>query len=32
MNQLLAKETGTPLSKVEKDTVRDYWMNAQLEK
>ena len=29
INHLLAKETGTPLSKVEKDTVRDYWMNAQ---
>lgn len=29
INKLLAKETGTPLEKVEKDTVRDYWMNAQ---
>lgn len=29
INHLLAKETGTPLAKVEKDTVRDYWMNAQ---
>lgn len=29
INKLLAEETGTPLDKVEKDTVRDYWMNAQ---
>jgi ATP-dependent Clp protease protease subunit len=29
INRLLADETGTPLEKVEKDTVRDYWMNAQ---
>ena len=29
INKLLAKETGTALEKVEKDTVRDYWMNAQ---
>ncbi len=29
INKMLAKETGTPLEKVEKDTVRDYWMNAQ---
>jgi ATP-dependent Clp protease protease subunit len=29
INKLLAKETGTPLDKVEKDTIRDYWMNAQ---
>ena len=29
INKLLAKETGTPLEKVEKDTIRDYWMNAQ---
>jgi ATP-dependent Clp protease protease subunit len=29
INKLLAKETGTDISKVEKDTVRDYWMNAQ---
>ncbi|TWW12325.1 ATP-dependent Clp protease proteolytic subunit S14 [Planctomyces bekefii] len=29
INKILAKETGTPLEKVEKDTVRDYWMNAQ---
>lgn len=29
INKLLSSETGTPLEKVEKDTVRDYWMNAQ---
>ncbi len=29
INKMLAKETGTPLEKVEKDTIRDYWMNAQ---
>lgn len=29
INELLAKECGQPLSKVEKDTTRDYWMNAQ---
>ncbi len=29
INKLLAKETGTSIDKVEKDTVRDYWMNAQ---
>lgn len=29
INELLAKECGQPLAKVEKDTVRDYWMNAQ---
>ncbi len=29
INKLLSKETGTALEKVEKDTVRDYWMNAQ---
>ena len=29
INKLLSKETGTPLEKVEKDTIRDYWMNAQ---
>lgn len=28
INRLLASETGTPLEKVEKDTVRDYWMTA----
>jgi ATP-dependent Clp protease protease subunit len=29
INKLLSAETGTALDKVEKDTVRDYWMNAQ---
>lgn len=29
INKLLSKETGTALEKVAKDTVRDYWMNAQ---
>lgn len=28
INRLLSSETGTPLDKVEKDTVRDYWMSA----
>jgi ATP-dependent Clp protease protease subunit len=29
INKMLATETGTPLDKVAKDTIRDYWMNAQ---
>jgi ATP-dependent Clp protease protease subunit len=29
INKLLSKETGTAIDKVEKDTIRDYWMNAQ---
>lgn len=29
INQMLAKECGQPLEKVEEDTTRDYWMNAQ---
>jgi ATP-dependent Clp protease protease subunit len=29
INKYLADETGTKLEKVEKDTVRDYWMNAE---
>ena len=29
MNQLLSKMTGQKLSKVEKDTDRDYWMTAE---
>jgi ATP-dependent Clp protease protease subunit len=29
INKLLAQETGQKLERVEKDTVRDYWMNAQ---
>lgn len=28
INRLLAAETGTPIEKVEKDTIRDYWMTA----
>jgi ATP-dependent Clp protease, protease subunit len=28
INRLIADETGQPLEKVEKDTDRDYWMNA----
>jgi ATP-dependent Clp protease protease subunit len=28
INELLSKECGQPLNKVEKDTTRDYWMNA----
>ena len=28
INQLIAEETGNPASQVEKDTDRDYWMNA----
>lgn len=28
INQLLSEECGQPLSKVEEDTVRDYWMNS----
>ncbi|MCX6125112.1 MAG: ATP-dependent Clp protease proteolytic subunit [Proteobacteria bacterium] len=28
INELLAKECGQPLARVEKDTTRDYWMNA----
>jgi ATP-dependent Clp protease protease subunit len=29
LNELLAKETGQPLARIEKDTNRDYWMTAQ---
>jgi ATP-dependent Clp protease protease subunit len=29
INRLIAEETGTPLVQVEKDTDRDYWMNAE---
>jgi ATP-dependent Clp protease, protease subunit len=29
INQLIAKETGNSLKKVEKDTDRDFWMNAE---
>jgi ATP-dependent Clp protease protease subunit len=28
INELIAYETGKPLKQVEKDTDRDYWMNA----
>jgi len=28
INKLIAEETGTPVAQVEKDTDRDYWMNA----
>ncbi len=29
LNELISRETGQELSKVEKDTDRDYWMNAE---
>jgi len=29
INSLIAEETGNPFNQVEKDTDRDYWMNAQ---
>jgi len=29
INELISQETGTKLEKVEKDTDRDFWMNAQ---
>jgi len=29
INRLIADETGQPMEKVEKDTDRDYWMNAE---
>ena len=29
MNKLLAKHTGQPLSRVEKDTDRDFWLSAE---
>jgi ATP-dependent Clp protease, protease subunit len=28
MNQMLAKNTGQPLAKIEKDTDRDFWLSA----
>jgi len=28
INKMLAEECGQPLERVEKDTMRDYWMNA----
>jgi len=29
LNHLIAEATGQPIEKVEKDTLRDYWMNAE---
>ncbi len=29
INHLISEETGQPIGKVEKDTDRDYWMNAE---
>ena len=29
LNQILAKHTDRPLSKIQKDTERDYWLSAQ---
>jgi len=29
LNELLAKNTGQPVSKIEKDVDRDYWMTAE---
>ncbi len=29
LNQVLAKHTGRPLSKIEKDTDRDFWLNSK---
>ena len=29
INKLIAKETGMPVDQVEKDTDRDFWMNAE---
>ena len=29
LNQLLAKNTGQPLAKIEKDTDRDFWLSAE---
>ena len=29
LNQILAKHTGQPLSKIEKDTDRDFWLTAK---
>lgn len=29
LNQILAKHTGQPMAKIEKDTDRDFWMTAQ---
>jgi len=29
INKILAKHTGQPIEKIEKDTERDFWMNAE---
>jgi ATP-dependent Clp protease protease subunit len=29
LNQILAKHTGQPITKIEKDTDRDFWLNAE---
>ena len=29
LNQILSKNTGQPISKIEKDTDRDYYLTAQ---
>ena len=29
LNEIIAKETGQPIERVERDTDRDYWMSAQ---
>jgi ATP-dependent Clp protease protease subunit len=29
INRLIAEETSVPITQVEKDTDRDYWMNAE---
>jgi ATP-dependent Clp protease protease subunit len=29
INKLISEETGKPIKQVEKDTDRDYWMNAE---
>jgi len=29
LNQIIARETGQPLDKVERDTDRNYWMSAE---
>lgn len=29
LNRILAKHTGQPIERIEKDTDRDYWMNAE---
>jgi ATP-dependent Clp protease protease subunit len=29
VNEILAKHTGQPIEKVEKDTARNFWMSAE---